>query len=58
MNGNKSDNGLPFIAEDDGFIERLAKLSEPLGVSMHKQDNVYVCHWQRGSENEIHGEIT
>ena len=45
MKGNQSEIGLPVIAEDDSFMERLAELSKPYGVTMEKEDGVYVCKW-------------
>ena len=45
MKGNKSDNGLPFVAEDDSFMERLKHLSKPFGVDIVKEDNKYICKW-------------
>ena len=45
MDGNQSEIGLPVIAEDDSFMERLAEISKPYGVTMKKEGNVYVCEW-------------
>lgn len=43
MDGNKSDNGLPFVTEDDSFMERLNDLSKPYGVTLIKKGKVYIC---------------
>ena len=45
MKGNQSEIGLPRIAQDDSFMNRLAVLSAPYGVTMKKENGVYVCEW-------------
>ena len=45
MGGKKSDEGLPFIAKDTSFIDRLAKISEPYGTKIKMEGNVAVCKW-------------
>ena len=45
MGGKKSDEGLPFVAKDTSFIERLAKISEPYGTKIKMEGNVAVCKW-------------
>ena len=37
--------GLPFISEDTGFIEKLAKISEAYGTKIEMQGGVAVCKW-------------
>ena len=45
MGGKKSDEGLPFIAKDTSFMDRLAKISEPYGTKIKMEGNVAVCKW-------------
>ena len=45
MHGKKSDEGLPFISKDTGFIEKLAKISEAYGTKIEMQGEVAVCKW-------------
>lgn len=45
MHGKKSDEGLPFISEDTGFIEKLSKISETYGTKIEMQGEVAVCKW-------------
>ena len=45
MKGNQSEIGLPIIAKDDSFMERIAGISAPYGVTMKKENDVYVCKW-------------
>ncbi|MBQ8391675.1 MAG: CapA family protein [Clostridia bacterium] len=45
MEGNQSEIGLPRLAKDDSFINRLAEISAPYGVTMKKENGVYVCEW-------------
>ena len=44
-NENKSITGLPVVAENPEFAERLAKLSVPYGVKMKLEDGVIKCSW-------------
>lgn len=45
-NGTKSEMGLPEIAKDLSFIDRLQKLSEPYGISLKINENGTVsCKW-------------
>ncbi len=41
----KSDEGLPFIAEDDDIFNRLSEMCEPYGVKMKKNGNIIECSW-------------
>lgn len=43
MDGNRANIGLPFAAEDDGFMERLKELSGQFGVDIVKKDGKYIC---------------
>ena len=44
--GHKSEEGLPRKAKDTSFMERLASLSAPYGVTMEKdEDGTYICRW-------------
>ena len=45
MGGKKSDEGLPFITEDNSFIDRLAKMSAPYGTKIEMKGKVAVCKW-------------
>lgn len=45
MDGNQSEIGLPMLAKDDSFMQRLADISTPYGVTMTKENDVYVCKW-------------
>ncbi len=45
QNENKSISGLPVVAEDAPFAERLAKLSEPYGVKMKLENGIIKCSW-------------
>ena len=45
MGGQKSDEGLPFIAKDTSFIERLAKMSKPYGTEIKMEGKIAVCKW-------------
>lgn len=47
MSGNKAESGLPFIAEDQSFMERLDELSKPLGTRIVKNNNIYICKWNK-----------
>jgi len=45
--GHKSEEGLPRRVTDLGFIERLAKMSEPYGVKMEiGKDGIVRCRWE------------
>ena len=44
-NENKSVSGLPVVAEDPAFAERLAKMSEPYGVKMKLENGIIKCSW-------------
>ena len=44
-NDNKSVSGLPVVAENPEFAERLAKLSAPYGVTMKLENGVIKCSW-------------
>lgn len=45
--GHKSEEGLPRRVTDYGFIERLAKMSEPYGVKMEiGKDGIVRCRWE------------
>lgn len=39
--------GLPTVAENPGFVSRLAEMSEPFGVKMELVDGIIRCKWQR-----------
>ena len=44
--GHKSEEGLPRRVTDLGFIDRLAKMSEPFGVKMEiGKDGIVRCSW-------------
>ncbi len=45
MEGNKSEIGLPRIAEDTYFMQRLNDISEPFGVRVVEKDGKFVCEW-------------
>ena len=45
MGGKKSDEGLPFVAEDTSFMERLAEMSKPYGTEIKMNGEVAVCKW-------------
>lgn len=45
MDGNKSEIGLPRIAEDTSFMQRLNDISEPFGVRVIEKDGKFVCEW-------------
>ena len=45
MSGNQSEIGLPKIAKDTSFMQRLADISKPFGVTMHEENGVFVCQW-------------
>ena len=45
QNENKSISGLPVVAENPAFAERLAKLSEPYGVKMKLENGIIQCSW-------------
>lgn len=45
MHGRKSDEGLPFISQDTGFIERLAEISKEYGIKIEMKDKVAICKW-------------
>lgn len=45
MDGNKSEIGLPRIAEDTYFMQRLNDISEPFGVRVVEKDGKFVCEW-------------
>ncbi len=45
MDGNKSEIGLPRIAEDTSFMKRLNDISEPFGVRVVEKDGKFVCEW-------------
>lgn len=45
MGGKKSDEGLPFIADDTSFIERLAEMSAPYGTEIKMKGKVAACKW-------------
>lgn len=45
MKGNKSEIGLPRIAEDTSFMKRLSDISEPFGVRVVEKDGKFVCEW-------------
>lgn len=44
-NGTKALQGLPQPAEDTGFVDRLAKMSEPYGTKMTLRDGLIHCEW-------------
>lgn len=44
-NDNKSVSGLPVVAENPEFAQRLAKLSAPYGVTMKLENGVIKCSW-------------
>lgn len=46
MNGLKSHEGLPYIASEFSFIERLDKISRPYGTEVKINGNVAICKWQ------------
>ena len=44
--GHKSDEGLPRKAQDPVFMERLAEMCKPYGITMEKdKDGIFVCRW-------------
>ena len=44
--GHKSEEGLPRRASDLSFMDRLADMCRPLGVSLEKDaDGIYTCRW-------------
>ncbi len=45
QNENKSLSGLPVVAENADFAERLAKLSAPYGVQMKLENGIIKCSW-------------
>lgn len=45
MDGNKSEIGLPRIAQDTSFMKRLNDISEPFGVRVVEKDGKFVCEW-------------
>ena len=45
MGGKKSEEGLPTIAEDTYFIDRLAEMSKPYGTEIKMKGKVAVCKW-------------
>ncbi len=45
MDGNKSEIGLPRIAKDTYFMQRLNDISEPFGVRVVEKDGKFVCEW-------------
>ena len=45
MGGKKSEEGLPSIAEDTHFIDRLAEMSKPYGTEIKMKGKVAVCKW-------------
>ncbi|MBP3337690.1 MAG: CapA family protein [Clostridia bacterium] len=45
MGGKKSDEGLPFITDDNSFIKRLAEMSAPYGTKIEMKGKVAVCKW-------------
>lgn len=45
MGGKKSDEGLPFIAKNTSFIQRLAEMSKPYGTEIKMNGKVAVCKW-------------
>ena len=45
QNENKSISGLPVVAENADFAARLAKMSEPYGVTMKLEDGIIRCSW-------------
>ena len=46
MNGNKSEIGLPMKANDVSFMDRLAEISKPFGVTLRKENDIFVCEWK------------
>jgi poly-gamma-glutamate synthesis protein (capsule biosynthesis protein) len=44
-NEGKHLEGLPKVAENTEFIDRLAKLSAPYGVKIEMKDGIAVCTW-------------
>ena len=43
---NKSEMGLPRKAENPAFMDRLAEMCAPFGITMTKEaDGTYTCHW-------------
>ena len=45
MDGKKGEQGLPRIAKDTSFMQRLAEISKPYGLEMEENDGVFVCKW-------------
>ncbi|MBQ8808315.1 MAG: CapA family protein [Clostridia bacterium] len=45
MQGNQSEIGLPMIARDDSFMQHFADICAPYGITMTKENEVYVCKW-------------
>ena len=44
--GHKSDEGLPRKAQNPVFMERLAEMCKPYGITMEKdEDGAYTCKW-------------
>ena len=44
--GHKSDEGLPFRAKDTSFMDRLAEMCRPYGVTITRgDDGIYDCRW-------------
>ena len=44
--GHKSDEGLPRKAQNPVFMERLAEMCKPYGITMEKDaDGAYTCKW-------------
>lgn len=44
-NDNQSLSGLPIVAENADFVNRLAKMSEPYGIHMELADGIIKCSW-------------
>ena len=42
---NKSATGLPVAVKNPAFAQRLAKISEPYGVTMKLEDGIIKCAW-------------
>lgn len=45
MHGDPAHNGLPFVAQDTAFMDKLDSLSKPYGVRIVKENGKYICKW-------------